>query len=126
MRRILVVDDDQFAAESFTAMLKHLGYDATFATSGPAAVEQLSSSSLPDLVILDLMMPDVNGLETLQRIRANAQTAEVPVVMYSALDDDEWEARAREAGAQDYWIKGGFGFGELEEKIRSQLPACVP
>jgi CheY-like chemotaxis protein len=123
MPRILVVDDDQLAAESFSALLKCLGYQATFATSGPAAMEHLISAGLPDLVILDLMMPDVDGLETLRRIRSDARTANVPVVVYTALDDDDWQARALDAGAHDYWIKGGFGFGELEEKVRSKLPA---
>lgn len=122
MSSILVVDDDQLAAESFTAFLRQLGYQVSFATSGAAAMEQLSGG-LPDLVILDVMMPEINGLELLRRIRADSRTAAVPVVIYSALDDDQWEARARDAGAHDYWIKGGFGFGELEERVRTQLPA---
>jgi CheY-like chemotaxis protein len=122
MSSILVVDDDQFAAEILTALLRHLGYEVTFATSGPAALERLDGG-LPDLVILDVMMPEINGLELLRLIRSNSKTAGVPVVMYSALDDDDWQARAMDAGAHDYWIKGGFGFGELEEKVRSRLPA---
>lgn len=122
MSTILVVDDDQLAAESFTAFLRHLGYRVSFATSGSAALETLRGD-LPDLVILDVMMPDLNGVELLRRIRADVRTATVPVVIYSALDDDQWEAQARDAGARDYWIKGGFGFGELEEKVRSQLHA---
>jgi CheY-like chemotaxis protein len=122
MATILVVDDDQLAAESFTAILRHLGYQVGFVTSGLAALEHLSGG-LPDLVILDVMMPEVNGLDLLRRIRTDARTAQVPVVIYSALDDDDWRAQAMDAGAQDYWIKGGFGSGELEEKLQSQLPA---
>jgi DNA-binding response OmpR family regulator len=122
MSRILVVDDDQFAAELFAALLRHLGYEVAFATSGAAALEHLDGG-LPDLVILDVMMPELNGVELLRLIRANAKTADVPVVMYSALDDDDWHAQAMDAGAHDYWIKGGFGFGELEERVRSRLPA---
>jgi len=122
MPNILVVDDDQLAAESFSAILRTFGYQVRFVTSGLAALEQLSGG-LPDLVILDVMMPQVNGLDLLRRIRTDARTAQVPVVIYSALDDDEWRAQAMDAGAQDYWIKGCFGYGELEEKLRSQLPA---
>jgi CheY-like chemotaxis protein len=122
MPNILVVDDDQLAAESFSCILRHLGYQVMFVTSGPAALEHLSVG-LPDLVILDVMMPELNGLELLRRIRTNARTAQVPVVIYSALDDDQWRTQAMDAGAQDYWIKGCFGYGELEEKLRVQLPA---
>ncbi len=81
MSTILVVDDDQLAAESFTAFLRHLGYRVSFATSGSAALETLRGD-LPDLVILDVMMPDLNGVELLRRIRADVRTATVPVVIY--------------------------------------------
>jgi CheY-like chemotaxis protein len=118
---ILVVDDDQVAADSFTAILRHFGYQVISVANGAAALEYLGGG-LPDLVILDLMMPDMNGLELLRCIRTDLKTAMVPVIMYSALDDEQWRAQARDAGASDYWIKGGFDFGELEEKIRSCLP----
>jgi len=122
---ILVVDDDQAAADSFTAILRHFGYDVMSAASGSAALELLSGG-LPDLVILDVMMPDMNGLELLRCIRSNFSIADLPVVMYSALDNEQWRAQARDAGANDYWIKGGFDCGELEEKVRSCLPIHFP
>ncbi len=122
MPHILVVDDDQLSAESFSAVLRHLGYQVMFVTSGPAALEHLTGG-LPDLVIMDVMMPELNGLDLLRRIRTDEKTARVPVVIYSALDDDDWRIQAMDAGAQDYWIKGCFGYGELEEKLRVQLPA---
>src|SRR5437016_2971283 len=106
MPRILVVDDDQQTAELFTSILRHLGYHATSRFSGPDAIEHIGAA-LPDLVILDLMMPDMNGIEVLRQLRTNERTAAVPVVMFSALDDDEWRERAEQAGAADYWIKGG-------------------
>jgi CheY-like chemotaxis protein len=122
MASILVVDDDQPAAELFAAILRHLGYHATSTCSGPQALEHIGTA-MPDLVILDMMMPDMNGLEVLKRLRTDEKTAKVPVVMFSALDDDEWRERAAVAGANDYWIKGGFDAGELEERVRSRLPA---
>lgn len=124
MPSILVVDDDKPTAELFTVILRHLGYHVTPKFSGPAALEHMHMGvGLPDLVILDMMMPDMNGLEVLKRVRTDARTASVPVVMFSALDDDEWRERAASAGATDYWIKGGFDAGELEERVRSSLPA---
>lgn len=121
MSRILVVDDDQPAGDLLTTILRNFGYQCSSATSGADALQTLAHSR-PDLVILDMMMPGMNGLDVLKRIRSDARTADLPVVMYSALDDDEWRARAHHAGACDYWIKGGFDFGELEEKVRMQVP----
>jgi len=122
MPSILLVDDDPVSADCFAAIFRQLGYAVTAASSGLAALAHLQQS-LPDLVILDVMMPEMNGLEVLKQIRTNERTASLPVVMFSALDEDEWRERAVGAGADDYWIKGGFDYGELEQTIRSRLPA---
>lgn len=120
MSKILVVEDDQISGDLFTTILQNLGYDANAANSGAAAIDYLRENQ-PDLAILDVMMPDMNGIDLLRLIRANPKTMDLPVVMYTALDDENWQARAMDAGADDYWIKGGFGCGELEEKLRSRL-----
>ncbi|HET6246613.1 MAG TPA: response regulator [Tepidisphaeraceae bacterium] len=122
MQRILVVDDDAPAGDLVAALLRHFGYDASTACGGDDALQRLGGT-LPDLVLLDLMMPGMNGIEVLKRIRTDTRTAELPVVMLSALDDEDWRARAHGAGACDYWIKGGFDVGELEERVRSRLSA---
>lgn len=122
MPSILVVDDDAPAGDLVAALLRHFGYDASAACGGDAALQMLNGSR-PDLVLLDLMMPGMNGIEVLRRIRDNEHTADVPVVMLSALDDEEWRQRAAGAGASDYWIKGGFDAGELEERVRTKLSA---
>ncbi len=121
MSNILVVDDDPSAGDLFTAILRSFGYHTTSATSGDEAIESLRTW-VPDLVILDVMMPGMNGLEVLKKIRKDERTAEVPVVMFSALDDDDWRARAKEEGATDYWIKGALDQGEIEELLKSALP----
>ena len=125
MPSILVVDDDAPAGDLVAALLRHFGYRTSCASSGDAALEQLGDVALPDLVLLDMMMPGMNGIEVLQRIRNNERTADLPVVMYSALDDEEWRAKAQYAGACDYWIKGQFDVGELEERVRERLPVSA-
>jgi DNA-binding response OmpR family regulator len=124
MPSILVVDDDGPAGDLVAALLRHFGYRTSCASSGDAALERLGDA-LPDLVLLDMMMPGMNGIEVLRRIRGNARTADLPVVMYSALDDEEWRAKAHYAGACDYWIKGEFDVGELEERVRERLPVSA-
>ena len=120
MSSILVVDDDGAAAEIYVSLLRIFGYEAAFVTNGLDALRRVGSV-LPDLIILDMMMPDMNGLDVLRKIKADEQTTHLPVVVFSALDDEEWRQRAVTAGACDYWIKGGFDFGELQEKVASCL-----
>ncbi|HZK79491.1 MAG TPA: response regulator [Humisphaera sp.] len=123
MSRILVVDDDHNAVDLFATILRHHGHQVTAALSGKAALDHLGGETAPHLVILDMMMPNMNGLEVLQQIRADARTADLQVVIFSALDDDEWRDKAVQAGADDYWVKGSFDCGGLEQKVRSRLPA---
>ena len=123
MSKVLVVDDDPLSSDLFSAILKHFGYETRSACSGDSALQHLGEAR-PDLVILDIMMPGMNGVEVLRRIRSDARTADLPVIMYSALNDESWRDKARLAGATDFWVKGDFDFGELEEKMRSYMPAA--
>jgi DNA-binding response OmpR family regulator len=122
MARILIIDDDAPAADLVAAVLRQFGYETDCAVGGDAALSHLCHS-VPDLVLLDIMMPTMNGIEVLRRIRADARTAGLQVIVLSALDDEEWRDRAQQEGASDYWIKGGFDFGELEERMNACCPA---
>jgi DNA-binding response OmpR family regulator len=103
-------------------LLRQFGYEASRACGGYAGLEELTGIR-PDLILLDMMMPDINGIDVLRQIRADPRTADIPVVMFSALDDEEWRAKAAYAGASDYWIKGEFDAGELEERVRERIQA---
>src|SRR5579863_7457853 len=116
MARILVIDDDAPAGDLVAALLRHYGHEASAACGGDAALQHLDTNK-PDLVLLDLMMPGMNGIDVLRKIRSDQRLSSLPVVMLSALDDDDWRARAEYAGASDYWIKGEFDVDELEEKV---------
>ena len=83
----------------------------------------------PDMVILDQMMPGMEGTEVLRRLRADPTTASLPVVIYSALSDPKFQEHARRTGATEVWLKGGFDIGRLREMIERVLagdggPAC--
>src|SRR5437868_3994189 len=120
MASILVIDDDGLAAELYTSLLRVFGHEAAFVTSGRDALLHLGSAR-PDLVILDIMMPEMNGMDLLLKLKADVQTSGLRVVIFSALDETQWRDRAARAGACDYWIKGGFDFGELEERVAACL-----
>jgi CheY-like chemotaxis protein len=122
MQTILIVDDNLDLCRPMVSLLKHLGYNSQYATGGEAAL-QFVSTTIPDLVILDVMMPDIDGLEVLRRMKADPRTHDVPVIMFSAVSDSEFCAYTRSMGAVDYWVKAGLDFGKLKERISQVLPA---
>ena len=116
MQTILVVDDNLDVCKPLATLIRHLGYDGQYATGGEAALKFVDGTT-PALVILDVMMPGMDGLEVLRRLKADTKTATVPVVMFSAVADPEFRQHALSKGAVDYWIKAGVDFRELRGRI---------
>lgn len=113
VRRVVVADDDPDIVDILTFNLEAAGYEVQSAADGEQALA-LVTSSRPDLVVLDIMMPKMDGLEVLAALKAEPQTKEIPVVMLTARasDTDLWEGW--DAGA-DYYITKPF---DLEELLR--------
>lgn len=114
---IVIVDDSLDNGRALARLLKHSGYSATTVASGNALFDYLSTASKPSLVVLDVMMPRMDGLECLRTLRENPQWADIPVVMYSADASPERAIAARQLGAQDYVLKGSVAWNELLPKI---------
>jgi adenylate cyclase len=102
--RILIVDDNASNRELLGRQLGRAGHTIDEAEGGRAALAKLTGESF-DLILLDMMMPDLSGYEVLQRLKAEQATAEIPVIMISALDDLDSVTRCLEAGAVDYLLK---------------------
>lgn len=102
--RILAVDDTPENLEVLSRRLERLGHQVTTTTSGLKAIELLAENAF-DLVLLDLMMPEIDGYEVLQRIKSSPSTADLPVVMISALNETTSVVRCLDAGAEDYLPK---------------------
>ncbi|MFN2451597.1 MAG: PleD family two-component system response regulator [Candidatus Dormibacteria bacterium] len=96
--RILVVDDDPRLLHIVAMYLGIEGYDVASASNGEEGLQRVDDHK-PELVILDIMMPGMDGVEACRRIRANPETAHIPVLMFSALSGDDDVERARLAGA---------------------------
>ena len=109
---ILIVDDDSSNLEYLSALVEALGYTAETASSGREALQRLAQPPRPDLVVVDVVMPELDGVETLRRYRAGGGKA--PVVMCSALDESETVVKAMRSGATDYITKP-FNPEELRE-----------
>jgi len=107
---ILIADDNVIVQEMLGELLSTSGhnYDLVFAENGQDAVEK-SISILPDLILLDVMMPKMNGYEVCERLRNHEKLAEVPVLMVTALDDRESRVRGLNAGADDFISKPFYG-----------------
>ncbi len=118
-RRILVVEDEEDIVGLLTFHLEKEGYQVESAPDGALALRQAVDNP-PDLVILDIMLPEVDGLEVCRRLRSNKLTASVPVLMLSARKEELDKVLGLELGADDYMVKP-FGMRELIARIRAIL-----
>ncbi len=116
---ILCVDDDKKNLELLEALLSPLGYAIKFSASGDDALSQIQAG-VPDLILLDVMMPHLSGFEVLERLRAEVRTQHVPVVLLTALNAAEDKARGLRAGCDDF-ISKPFDKSELIARVRSLL-----
>lgn len=101
---LLLVDDDEVSLLVAEAALQARGFKVTRVTSGEAALEWLSDNR-PDAVVLDALMPGIDGFETCRRLREADEFEQLPVLMMTGLDDDASIERAYEAGATDFYVK---------------------
>ena len=105
MHRILIVEDDEDLVNLSTRWLEREGYTVEHAADGEAALERLDTDPLPALVLLDVMLPKIDGFELLRRIRAERRTSRLPVVMVTSFSRERDAARGRALGANDYIVK---------------------
>lgn len=117
---ILVVDDASDIRDVLARLLRLAGYKSLTAEGGEAALASVAAEG-PDLIVLDLMMPDMSGLEVLRRLRADPRYSRLPVVMFTAVGDRAVAEEARRLGVSDIIVKGGMGARELLDRISSHL-----
>ena len=117
---ILIVDDEKDLVSTLEYNFEREGYQTRSALNGAEAVEQAKKTPLPDLVLLDLMLPDTSGTEVCRQLRAQAETKNIPVVMLTAKDDEIDRVVGFEVGADDYVTKP-FSVRELMLRVRAVL-----
>jgi two-component system phosphate regulon response regulator PhoB len=124
MSRVLVVEDEPAIAELISINLRHAGFEVTIASTADQAQVEVGAV-LPDLVILDWMLPGQSGLALAKRWRGEARTRELPVIMLTARADENDKVAGLDAGADDYLTKP-FSTHELMARIRAVLRRKAP
>jgi two-component system phosphate regulon response regulator PhoB len=118
-KTILVVDDNEAIARIIERHLTAAGHIVLTAGDGRRALE-LAAARQPDCVLLDIMMPDISGLEVLRRLKSDPATAPIPVILVTAKSEDDDAERGRSEGASDYVTKP-FSAAQIVEAVRTVL-----
>ncbi len=115
-KTLLLADDEQFIVIAYKDGLERAGYKVVVAHDGEEVLQQLATVS-PDLILLDLIMPKMNGFEVLKVLKADPTYADIPVMVLSNLSQPSDEQEAREYGIVDFVVKANASMHELQEKI---------
>ncbi len=116
-KKILIVEDEEFLAEMYQMKFESEGYDITIASDGPECLEKVETEKF-DLILLDLVMPGMDGFQVLEKLRENAETMKTKVYILSNLGQEEEVARAFDKGADGFLIKANLTPAQLMEDVK--------
>lgn len=117
--RILIVEDEESLARLVAEALKRQGYDCSVVHDGDSALDA-AAEMLPDLIVLDIMLPRLDGFEVTRRLKGDRATREIPIVMLTARRDEDDVVAGLEMGASDY-LRKPFSVAELSARVKAQL-----
>ena len=117
---VLIVEDDKFLRELLVRKVESAGFMTSIAVDGKEALKKIKEE-LPRLVLLDLVLPGIDGFEVLRQVKADPQTSKVSVIILSNLGQREDVERGLKLGADDYLIKAHFTPDEIIQKIQKLL-----
>lgn len=116
MKKILVAEDDKFLASAYKVKLTKTGFEVRMATDGAEAIEILKQFQ-PDVILLDLIMPVMDGFTTLENIKSNPVWAKIPVLVASNLGQKEDLEKAKKLGAAGYVVKSDMSIDDLVKRV---------
>jgi DNA-binding response OmpR family regulator len=120
MTKILVVEDDKFLRELISRKLKGENYEVVEAIDGEEGLKKARQDK-PDVILLDLILPEMDGFEVLAKLKENSAVSAIPVIILSNLGEKEDVEKGLKLGAVDYLVKAHFTPGEIVEKINKVL-----
>src|SRR3972149_4080835 len=118
--KIMIVDDDNRLLELYKSVFKAQGYHVSVFQSGEEALQNIPNIK-PDLVLLDVMMPSIHGLNILDIIKATPEVKDTKIIMLTALSDEQTKEKALEYGAYDYIVKSETSIGDILERVQKAL-----
>lgn len=121
-RKILIIEDDKFFREIISKKLQRENFDVATASDGKEAFAYLVSNS-PDMIILDLILPGLDGYEILSILKKDKKTSDIPVIILSNLGQEEEIERARALGATDFMVKINFTLEEIVVRVNQIFKA---
>jgi len=119
-KTILIIEDDKFLRELIAQKLLKENYEISEAVDGEEGIKKIREEK-PDLILLDLILPGIDGFEVLSRMKSGEEISSIPVIILSNLGQKEDVERGLNLGAKDYLIKAHFTPGEIIEKIKKIL-----
>ncbi len=122
---VLIVDDDSTLREMYEAYLKAAGFNVVVAQDGKEGLEKAKETH-PAIILLDLMMPEMNGIEVLKHLKADEDMKDIPVIVFTALIQDLEKQQSFDAGAADYVVKTELVPSGMLDKIKSLIGAPQP
>ena len=118
--KILIVEDEKALSGALHDKFTALGYEVKAVLEGGSAYQE-AKSFLPDIILLDILLPRKNGFQVLQELKADPDIKNIPVIMLSNLDTDEDIKKSLQLGAVDYFVKSNHPIKEVVEKVKEQL-----
>jgi len=119
-KKILIVDDEKLVVQALTQKLQEAGFSTDAAYDGEEALSKVNQAK-PDLILLDIIMPKLDGISMLKRLKADEKTKDIPVIILTNLYSDKKVVEALESGGTDYLIKVDYTLPEIVEQIRKKL-----
>lgn len=120
-KTILIIEDDNFLQGLEATKLKKEGYDILTASNSVEAFKFIDNKSKIDLILLDLLLPDVDGFMILEKIRQNKDFLTIPVIVFSNLSEDKDIKRATKLGISQFMVKSNFTLDELAKKVKELI-----
>ena len=117
MKKILFIEDESALQKTLGEVLQQEGYQLVSALNGEVGVE-LAKKELPDLILLDLVLPKLHGFEVLKKLKENPETNKIPVIVLTNLEETEGVEKTLELGATTYLVKENYSLEEIIEKIK--------
>ena len=118
--KVLIVEDDAFLINIYSTKFEGEGYNVSIAENGEIGLEQVSKE-MPDIILLDILMPRLNGFGFLQEIKAKKEFGQIPIILLTNLNQNNDIEKGLSLGADDYLVKAHFMPSEIVEKVQALL-----